>query len=349
MRAIESLLKDRGFSHREDYPNNELLHSSNKKMAVITDGEVAIKNYRIEGGNILKYESGEMFNSMQSLRNHLDNTHTYAGGGQIESISDLYESEEASKYPYARDMVAYFIFGDKDNTIGDAIKGKHTSTLADESQLSEIMLGYEYTWQDNMEDIDVSTVEALGDLMDYYAKGGSVRRINNSPMLRYVNFEDGWHINLLKLKPYTNQNGKPYKGNNKYGISRVGGEQGQEVWEFETLNEADRKFNELVELGKTYSKIEKQGEAKDNYEEGGEITLENFKYDPTIDYMSEYDKLPIEISSLINSEKYINEDGDSTNEEELLSELEKKGWTFEHDMSGGYYGLRPVGEPEQEF
>jgi hypothetical protein len=65
--------------------------------------------------------------------------------------------------------------------------------------------------------------------------------------------------------------------------------------------------------------------------------------------MSEYDKLPIEISSLINSEKYINEDGDSTNEEELLSELEKKGWTFEHDMSGGYYGLRPVGEPEQEF
>ena len=108
------------------------------------------------------------------------------------------------------------------------------------------------------------------------AKGGSLKRSNNSPMLRYVNFEDGWHINLTKLTSSMNQNGKPYKGNNKYGISRVGGEQGQEVWEFETLNEADTKFNELVELGKTYSKIEKQGEAKGNYKEGGEIGKSEF-------------------------------------------------------------------------
>jgi hypothetical protein len=122
------------------------------------------------------------------------------------------------------------------------------------------------------------------------AKGGSLKRSNNSPMLRYVNFEDGWHINLTKLTSSMNQNGKPYKGNNKYGISRVGGEQGQEVWEFETLNEADTKFNELVELGKTYSKIEKQGEAKGNYAEGGEINTK-------VDALKKGDTISIEFGS----------------------------------------------------
>lgn len=104
-----------------------------------------------------------------------------------------------------------------------------------------------------------------------YAKGGSLKRSNNSPLLRYVNFEDGWHINLKKLKSSMNQNGKPYKGNNKYGISRQGRGQEQEIWEFKTLNEADTKFNELVELGKTYSNVEKQGEVKGNYARGGSL------------------------------------------------------------------------------
>jgi hypothetical protein len=104
--------------------------------------------------------------------------------------------------------------------------------------------------------------------------------------------------------------------------------------------------------------MKKEGEkwAKENgytlrksYKGGGKITVENFKYDPSIDYMSEYDKLPIEVTNIINSEKYTNDDEWDNNYEELLSELEKVGWTFEYDMSGGYHSLRPVGEPEQEF
>jgi hypothetical protein len=82
---------------------------------------------------------------------------------------------------------------------------------------------------------------------------------------------------------------------------------------------------------------------------GNVITLSNFKYDPTIDYMSEYDKLPLEVSQLIHSEKYTNDDEWDNDYKELLSELEKIGWTFEYDMSGGYHSLRPIGQPEPEF
>ena len=108
---------------------------------------------------------------------------------------------------------------------------------------------------------------------DEYEKGGSVRRTNNSPLLRYTNFEDGWVFNLVKLETFRNQEGLRYKGNNKYGISRQGPGKKQEVWQFETLQEADKKYDELVELGKTYSKIEKQGKVKNNYAKGGEILL----------------------------------------------------------------------------
>jgi hypothetical protein len=112
-----------------------------------------------------------------------------AKGGEIETISDLYDSEEASNYPYARDMVAYFIFGDKerDNIIFDAVNGRYTSERADESELSDIMLNREYSWKDNMEEIDVDTMDSLGDLTEYYsnyAKGGRTTRAINQDRAR---------------------------------------------------------------------------------------------------------------------------------------------------------------------
>ena len=99
----------------------------------------------------------------------------FSDGGRVETISELYNDIEFSNYPYARDMVAYFIFGDRDdNLIANAIKGKYTRELADESALSEIMLRYEYNWQDNMQELDVETTNELGDLMDYYSEGGEI-------------------------------------------------------------------------------------------------------------------------------------------------------------------------------
>ena len=86
---------------------------------------------------------------------------------EINSISELYDWEESSQYPYARDMVAYFIFGDRDdNLIDKAIRGVYSKERADESKLSEIMLGYEYNWKENMEQLDVDTVEELGKIYE---------------------------------------------------------------------------------------------------------------------------------------------------------------------------------------
>ena len=110
-----------------------------------------------------------------------------------------------------------------------------------------------------------------------FAKGGSLRRTNNSPLLRYTNFEDGWLLNLLKLIPSRNQDGLRYKGNYKYGISRQGPGTKQEVCQFETLKEADKKYDELVDFSKTYSKIEKKGKVKSNYAKGGDLD-ENKEY-----------------------------------------------------------------------
>ena len=104
-----------------------------------------------------------------------------------------------------------------------------------------------------------------------YAKGGSIRRTNISPLLRYTNFEDGWIFNLVKLNPKRNQDGLNYKGNYEYGISRQGPGKKQEVWQYATLKEANKKYDELLELGKTYSKIKTQGNINKNYEKGGKI------------------------------------------------------------------------------
>ena len=111
-----------------------------------------------------------------------------------------------------------------------------------------------------------------------YAKGGSLRRMN-APLLRYTNYEDGWRLNLVKLNPFRNQSGLRYKGNYKYGISRLGPEHKKEVWQFETLKEADKKYDELVELGKTYSKIEKKGKIEVNYAKGGELEIQGDNFD----------------------------------------------------------------------
>ena len=43
------------------------------------------------------------------------------------------------------------------------------------------------------------------------AANGSIIRADKSSLLKYVNFEDNWHINLLKLNPIRNQNGLKYK------------------------------------------------------------------------------------------------------------------------------------------
>jgi len=105
---------------------------------------------------------------------------------------------------------------------------------------------------------------------------GSVVRANNSSLLRYATFEDNWHNNLLRLNPNRNQSGLKYKNANKYAVSRTSNKGKQEVFEFKTLEEAENKFNELVELSKTYSPLVKEGKTS-NYAKGGN-TPSNWSY-----------------------------------------------------------------------
>ena len=107
----------------------------------------------------------------------------YAKGGEVDSISELYEVKKYEQYPYARDLVAHFIYGDDErgNLIVDATNGRYTNQLADYSELSNLILGYEYTWRDegNMREIDGQVRDYFSeiDILDYYAKGGKTKSI----------------------------------------------------------------------------------------------------------------------------------------------------------------------------
>lgn len=101
-----------------------------------------------------------------------------------------------------------------------------------------------------------------------YAKGSTVRA-NKSALLQFANFEDNWHINLVKLNPYKNQDGLLYKGGNKYAAIRTSDKGYQQVFEFKTLEQAENKFNKLVMESKKYSPISKEGKVERNYAKGG--------------------------------------------------------------------------------
>lgn len=92
-----------------------------------------------------------------------------------------------------------------------------------------------------------------------YSNGGGIRT-NKSALLKYVNFEDNWHINLLELNPNRNNSGLKYKTKYKYAVVRSSVEKGQEVFEFKTIEEAEKEFDKLVTKGKTYAKIINEGE-----------------------------------------------------------------------------------------
>ena len=151
--------------------------------------------------------------------------------------------------------------------------GNYTHTFKSLNDLmerkNEIDL-YEYDEELTEENGEEVITNSKGEIRKY-AKGGSVRRTNISPLLRYTNFEDGWVFNLVKLNPLRNQDGLKYKGNYKYGISRQGPGKNQEVWQYATLEEANKKYDELIELGKTYSKIKTKGNISKNYAKGGTI------------------------------------------------------------------------------
>ncbi len=220
---------------------------------------------------------------------------TFAGGGEIEAYD---EEKYSSEYDYLKKIITKN-FGEKNINYSSAdwggldnwtIKGgmyEGVFIIIDDDR-KVILMERKYNEElDENEDTDILYAEvndksALQKLFNMalqikhplnnyadggaiYSKGGSLKRISNSPLLKYVIYEDDWYINLVKLNPLKS-NGSKYKSNSEFGIFRGGNKGEKDIWEFNTLSEAENKFNELVELSNTYSKIRNEG-VTENYTE----------------------------------------------------------------------------------
>ena len=129
-------------------------------MAIIT--VKSLDKYR----NIVGDETIEkIFDEASSLSEktvvHINST--YQGGGEVENASDLYD-KHFEKYPYATELIAYYIFGAKeDNDVYNAIIGKWGKPV-DEEPYSALMLEYEYSWNENKKEDEINLY------MDYIRK-----------------------------------------------------------------------------------------------------------------------------------------------------------------------------------
>jgi hypothetical protein len=106
--------------------------------------------------------------------------------------------------------------------------------------------------------------------------GGGVKekstfRTDNSSSLMYANFNNFTaHINLIKLKAYKTRGYGQYKDENKYAISISGFSEGRNILKFKTLEEAEKRFEELVNQKKSQAVLDNMGKTA-NYNNGGEI------------------------------------------------------------------------------
>ena len=110
---------------------------------------------------------------------------------------------------------------------------------------------------------------------EQFARGGSIKRANMSALLQYANFDDNSHVNLLRLNENKTQSGAKYKNKNKYAVSVSTINGGQEVYEFETLEQAENKFDRLVYNKKSSANIVSESKTG-NYATGGATGEEQF-------------------------------------------------------------------------
>ena len=106
-----------------------------------------------------------------------------------------------------------------------------------------------------------------------FAGGGDTKynsRVNKSPLLEYSNFEDGSHINLLRLI-------KPYKSGESFAISDSNMVKGQTTMIFKTLEEAKRRYDLLVKIKSKTIPLLSSGTMDKNFKEGGEVSYIAYK------------------------------------------------------------------------
>jgi len=84
------------------------------------------------------------------------------------------------------------------------------------------------------------------------------KRVFNSPLIKYVNFADGSHVNLIKLI-------KPYANGYAYAVHETTKSTFCSNGLFKTLKQAEEKFNLMVKNGSYESEIRNQGVCEHNF------------------------------------------------------------------------------------
>lgn len=78
------------------------------------------------------------------------------------------------------------------------------------------------------------------------------KRVFNSPLLQFANFEDGSHINLIRLT-------KPYANGASYAIHETTKSPFCSNGLFKTIEQAQDKFNLMVKNNKLITNLIKEG------------------------------------------------------------------------------------------
>ena len=78
------------------------------------------------------------------------------------------------------------------------------------------------------------------------------KRIFNSPLIRYANFKDGSHINLIRLS-------KPYANGNSYAVHETTSSPFCSNGLFKTYEQAIDKFNLMIKNGAQVSELISSG------------------------------------------------------------------------------------------
>lgn len=78
------------------------------------------------------------------------------------------------------------------------------------------------------------------------------KRVFNSPLIQYANFEDGSHVNLIRLN-------KPYANGAAYAVHETTKSPFCSNGMFDTYDKAKTKFERMVKNGAQVSKLRNQG------------------------------------------------------------------------------------------
>lgn len=84
------------------------------------------------------------------------------------------------------------------------------------------------------------------------------KRVFNSPLIEYVNFEDGSIINLIRLN-------KPYKNGITYAVYETTKSPFCSNGLFKTIDKAKDKFNQMVKNNSKITTIKDKGILINNY------------------------------------------------------------------------------------